>query len=411
MYRGGFGDGDRQDITMRIVLVEDGWDKFRPLTITRPLAEIRVGAMTFVERIERLFPDSRVSVMTRPYVNEAYRARWSRLVGRVPEGEGGLLVLRPNAIYDFSFREAVLDAGTGTLFRSENNVLGVLIDGDEIPDRLESNGYKELEVGAIPIPAIWDAVNLNGDAIKQDFEEFYKPERAGTVHPMASLYDEQSIFISGGTEIMAGAVLDAREGPIIIENSEIRPGTIIQGPCYIGSNCVAVSGWIRQGCSFGPGCRFGGEVESSIFQGCSNKYHEGFLGHSYIGEWVNLGALTTTSDLKNNYGEIRVDMGDGQVRTGRIKVGSFIGDHSKTGIGALLNSGTCIGVNVNHYGTGLPPKNIPHFSWGTAEGYIEYDLEKAIATAKIVMERRGVIMLEEEEQMLRAIFSTRKVQI
>jgi UDP-N-acetylglucosamine diphosphorylase/glucosamine-1-phosphate N-acetyltransferase len=151
-------------------------------------------------------------------------------------------------------------------------------------------------------------------------------------------------------------------------------------------------------------CKVGGEVEGSIFQGYSNKQHDGFLGHSYICEWVNLGADTNNSDLKNNYGNVKVYVDGKIVDTGHQFVGLFMGDHSKAGINTMFNTGTVVGVSSNVFGAGFPPKFIPSFSWGGADKMIEYDIEKAVETAKAVMKRRDIKMTKEYETLLRKIF-------
>jgi len=394
-------------MSYRIVLTDISWRKFLPITKTRPLADIRAGAFTFVERVGRLFPDSSICVLTRPGIVPVFETK-ADIATQIPDGTESILLLDSNVVYDIDFRETVTSAKPGSVFLVDEEPVAALLETEKIPENLNGLDYDRVHVDMLKIRAIWDLVNINGQAIEKDFREHFLPEKKGEIHKSAVLYNPDDIFIGEYTQIGAGAVLDAREGPIIIQNgSVIAPNVVIAGPCYIGEDCVAVSGWIRTGCSFGPVCRIGGEIESTIFQGYSNKYHEGFIGHSYIGQWVNLGALTTNSDLKNNYSEIRVDFGDGPISTGRIKVGCFIGDHTKTGIGTLINSGTCMGVSVNHYGVGLAPKYIPDFSWGTADSYTEYDIEKAIATARIVMSRRGKELLAEEERLLRSIHRQR----
>jgi len=162
------------------------------------------------------------------------------------------------------------------------------------------------------------------------------------------------IFIGKDAIVDGGVVLDSREGPIYIEPGvQVSNLTCLEGPAYVGRESRLAGGRITGGCSFGPQCRIGGEVQSTIVLGYSNKWHHGFLGHSYVGEWVNLGALTTNSDLKNNYSPVHVDLGDKSVDTGQIKVGSFIGDHVKTGIGTLLDTGASIGFGSNIFGGGL----------------------------------------------------------
>jgi UDP-N-acetylglucosamine diphosphorylase/glucosamine-1-phosphate N-acetyltransferase len=166
-----------------------------------------------------------------------------------------------------------------------------------------------------------------------------------------------------------------------------------------------VGGKIEGGTSIGPVCRIGGEVEGSIFLGYSNKYHQGFLGHSYVGEWVNLGALTTNSDLKNNYSSVKVVLDGSPIDSGLTKVGAFIGDHVKTGIGTLLNTGVSIGFASNLFGGGMvKQKYIPAFIWGSAEKQEEYQLEKATQTARMVMKRRDKELVKQENVLFKKIF-------
>jgi len=393
----------------RIVLMGDGWEYFRPITLTRPLAEVRAGAFTFRERIQKLFYDSHISVMARPMVAEAYTARTGILTNKLPKGKDPVLIIRPSAIYNMDFYDAVFKASPGTMFKSGKVVVAALVEEKKIPKTLNNLKMPAIRVDVPVIENIWDLVNRNNEAIELDYTNCFGPEKHGHIDKGATIYNSPGVHVAKSAEIRAGAVLDAREGHIIIdEEAIIYPGVVIAGPCYIGKKNAIVSGWIRSGCSFGPDCRIGGEVEMTVFQGYANKYHEGFIGHSYIGEWANLGALTTTSDLKNNYSNIRIDLGSGPIDTKLTKVGSFIGDHTKTGIGTLLNSGTSLGVYVNHYGSEFPPKYVRSFSWGTATNYMEYDIEKALETARIVMERREMKLLPEEEKLLRFIHSLRK---
>jgi len=187
-------------------------------------------------------------------------------------------------------------------------------------------------------------------------------------------------------------VLDAAEGPIYIdEGAQIHPYTRIEGPSYIGKKTILLGAKCREGNTIGPVCRVGGEVEESIIHGYSNKYHDGFLGHAYVGEWVNLGALTTNSDLKNDYSHVEVTLEDGRpVNTGSTKVGSLIGDHTKTSIGTLLNTGANVGAMAVVNTTGMPlPKFIPSFAWlvkgAVTKGHGRTGLYR---TAEVAMGRR-----------------------
>jgi UDP-N-acetylglucosamine diphosphorylase/glucosamine-1-phosphate N-acetyltransferase len=216
----------------------------------------------------------------------------------------------------------------------------------------------------------------------------------------------EMILIAESAEIEPQVTLDAREGPILIgENVKIQAHTRIEGPAAICNGAVLCGGKIRAGTTIGPHCRVGGEVEQSIFQAYSNKYHDGFIGHAYIGEWVNLGALTTNSDLKNNYGNVRVEFPSGTVETEAMKVGCFLGDHVKTGIGTLLNTGTVVGFASNVFGGGMPAeKHIPSFMWGGKDGFEEFRLEKAKEVARAVVPRRGREFTPAMEQMFDFLF-------
>ncbi|MBU0983354.1 MAG: hypothetical protein KKA42_05760, partial [candidate division Zixibacteria bacterium] len=215
----------------------------------------------------------------------------------------------------------------------------------------------------------------------------------------------EQVFLGDGVDVLPGSVIDASHGPVYIgANTRIEAHVAIYGPCYIGPNSVIVAGKIA-GSSIGHTSRVGGEVEESIFQSYVNKYHAGFIGHSYVGSWVNFGAMTTNSDLKNNYSNIRVVLNGENIDTGSIKVGSFIGDHTKFGIGTLLNTGISIGVSCNIYGGNLVlDKEVGSYRWGNSDGYDTYDFARAIETARRSMDRRHVTLTSQEEVLLRLIF-------
>ena len=203
-------------------------------------------------------------------------------------------------------------------------------------------------------------------------------------------------------------VIDAEHGPVYIdEGAEIHPFTRIEGPCYIGKNSILLGAKCREGNSIGPFCRIGGELEESIIHGFSNKYHDGFIGHSYVGQWVNLGALTTNSDLKNDYSNVSVMLdGKTSIDTGSTKVGSLIGDHTKTSIGTLFNTGSYVGAMAIIMATGKPlPKFIPSFSW-----FIEGNVTKGFGrrslyqTAEKATGRRNGQWTQAEQAMWDVIF-------
>jgi UDP-N-acetylglucosamine diphosphorylase/glucosamine-1-phosphate N-acetyltransferase len=221
------------------------------------------------------------------------------------------------------------------------------------------------------------------------------------------MINRDNIHIKSSSRISAGVILDATSGPIIIdEGAFIDIGALIKGPAYIGIESIINPGAkLRGHVSIGPSCKIGGEIEHTTFHGYSNKQHDGYLGHSYVGEWVNLGANTNNSDLKNNYSDIRVDMGNRQVDTGETFVGCFIGDYTKTGISTMINTGTYIGLGCNVFGSSFQDKHIPNFSWGT-DGK-KTDLDKFIQTLKIVKERRDQEVTPGELELLNNIYKNK----
>jgi UDP-N-acetylglucosamine diphosphorylase/glucosamine-1-phosphate N-acetyltransferase len=202
------------------------------------------------------------------------------------------------------------------------------------------------------------------------------------------------------------AVLDARGGPILVgRDAVVQSHSVVEGPCVIGAGSQVLGGVVRRS-TVGPQCRLAGEVEDTVWQGWANKRHHGFVGHSLVGEWVNLGALTTTSDLKNNYGPVRVWAAGRERESGSNKVGSIVGAHVKTGIGTLLPTGCSIGVASNLFGGGrFAPKRVPAFAWWDGCRVLEHRLDPCLATAAVVLGRRGLVLGEAERSALRELFA------
>lgn len=230
----------------------------------------------------------------------------------------------------------------------------------------------------------WELVAETGAQILAD-KKYLKGKKTGQKDKTVKIYKPQDVIIDVGAEVEANTVIDARQGPVYIGlGTIIRPLTYLKGPLSIG-----------------PQCRIGGEVGESIIHGYSNKQHYGFIGHSYIGEWVNLGAGTTNSDLKNNYGTVKVIINGKSIDSGEKFVGCFIGDHAKTGIGTLITTGAMIGVAANIFGGGVTAKETASFSWGSKG---TYELEKMIKNAELVMGRRGKNISAVEKELLRKVF-------
>ncbi|MDX1740022.1 MAG: hypothetical protein R3178_01965, partial [Rhodothermales bacterium] len=321
------------------------------------------------------------------------RVRASSLdIGEVPVGsvvlddDGNLLVARVSTATDSS------------------------IDTSSIEAFVESAAsLTRLDLNITTWNSTWDLVLENPDQLTADFQAAGRSGIEGTVEaPNAIRGSAGDVYIGPGALIHPMVVLDAEHGPIYIdEGAEIHPFSRIEGPCYIGKKSILLGAKCREGNSIGPVCRIGGEVEESIVHAYSNKYHDGFLGHAYVGEWVNLGALTTNSDLKNDYSDVAVVL-DGRkaIPTGSRKVGSLIGDHTKTSIGTLFNTGAYVGSMALIAGTGKPlPKFIPSFAW-FLEGVVTkgFGKRKLYETAKTAMGRRGREWTQAQQSMWDAIF-------
>lgn len=231
---------------------------------------------------------------------------------------------------------------------------------------------------------LWDLiVNLKFD-LETDLAD-QGSRLAGQIHPSAVLINKEKMIIEEGVEVQAGAVLDASRGPIYLaKNTVVKAQAFLSGPLSIG-----------------PECRIGGEVSHSIFHGYSNKAHYGFIGHSYVGEWVNLGAGTTNSNLKNTYGTVKINLNGKTVDSGQQFLGCFIGDYAKLGIGTLIPTGGVIGVGAQLFGGGLIPKKVPDFAWGD-QGKIA--LEKFLAIARAMADRRNQSLSEKEVAVLSEVW-------
>ena len=256
---------------------------------------------------------------------------------------------------------------------------------------------------------IWELISANDDYIRRDFNDFfYEQDNFFETEMGVTILNPYNVWIGEGTELKPGVVIDASEGPVVVdEGVKILPNAVIVGPVYIGKNGIIKAGArIYEGTSIGPVCKIGGEVEASIFQGYSNKQHDGFLGHSYLGEWINLGADTNNSDLKNNYKPIKAFCYplNSKIGTGNQFLGVMIGDHTKTGINCSVNTGTVIGLGCNLYGNNLISDHIPSFSWGEASNLEPYLLSSFLETVRIVKQRRDLSLTDTEKELFNYIY-------
>ncbi|KPJ51153.1 hypothetical protein AMJ40_00675 [candidate division TA06 bacterium DG_26] len=382
---------------------DEGWKRLLPLTHLRPASELRCGCFTLRERIERALGIGHLKILAR-----AYLAPVTDLAHAKNLVEGNIYL---NARLLAFSRDELLNLGKGEMLLAEDEVAAfrpaspseIRIPFTAAFLRTQKASYKTKESTAKLVRHPWDLIAESPALLAHDFS-LLRPQVLGFIDPAVKVYgDKRALFVGQNSRIEAFSILHL-EGPVYIgENVRVGGFSTIAGPCYIGDGTVVDGGKLSES-SFGPQCRLGGEIECSIFQGYSNKRHEGFLGHSVIGEWVNLGAGTTNSDLKNNYSEIKVQLGRNTISSGMLKLGCFMGDHTKTGIGTLINTGSYFGVFCNVLGGKLSPKYIPSFSWDTGEVLAEYEVSKAVETARVVMARRGVDVTPELERLFREVF-------
>lgn len=261
----------------------------------------------------------------------------------------------------------------------------------------------------LPAAAPWDILARSDAHIAADFHEWEKRhENTRESALMTGAYivgDVRDVHIGRGSVVQPGCVLDVSGGPILIAERVHVKFSHVQGPAFIGAGTVLDGARVRAGTSLGPNCKVGGEIAASIFQSRVNKGHEGFVGHTWAGRWVNFGALSTTSNLKNTYGKINFQLDASEnIGTGAQFLGSLVGDHTKIGIGQLLTTGANIGVGCNVFGGGVSPKWVPSFAWGGLDGWTTHRIDDCIKTVKATLARRNATLRAESEAILRAHF-------
>jgi UDP-N-acetylglucosamine diphosphorylase/glucosamine-1-phosphate N-acetyltransferase len=398
-------------MSVGLVLFEDSrWRDLSPLTDLLPVPALAFGGSDLATRWKR--------AADLPLVAIEARAGLPGVPSRPPEPAGASpddeVIAVNAAVLPGAWLTAVLrETGPAVFTCAGRRVAARITRAQLAPGLGRGAGFEaflaELAIGAQPVDARviawpWQLVDWNAEAIVQDLARARGKVR-GDVHPSVAVYEPSRVTIEAGARVDAGAVLDAREGPIrVATEALVQSHTLVIGPCVIGVGTHLLGGVIGRS-TIGPGCRLAGEVDACVWQGFANKRHHGFVGHSAIGEWANLGAMTTTSDLKNNYGTIRVRTGGRELDSGLIKLGAILGAGVKTGIGSLLPAGAMVGTGSHLFGGGrYAPKRLPAFSWWDGERTSEYQLDKFLATARIAMGRRGRLLEPALEETLRALF-------
>lgn len=372
------------------------WETLRPFTLTKPVAELRIGILTFAERWQKLLKGN-YSFLTQDYLANKYKVEaesQNLFINSVffPNGELVQSIQNLREGESIWYKESLVAANTGL-------------------DAFQSKRFKEkksIQSTVIQIQHLWDLFTYNPFAIQYDFDLLTEGRQSQAISETNRIIHPERVFLEEGA-VVEHAILNATDGPIYVGvEAEIMEGSMIRGGlalCEHGK--INMGAKIYPGTTIGPHSKVGGEVNNSILMGYSNKGHDGFLGNSVLGEWCNLGADTNNSNLKNNYSNIRLwDYSTkSYIDTGLQFCGLMMGDFSKSAINTQFNTGTVVGVSANVFDPGFPPKFIPSFSWGGKKDSEKFDLEKSFDAAEKMMVRRKKLLTEKDKYILNHIFS------
>ena len=370
-----------------------------PFTFTRPLAEIRVGILKISEKWH-LRLGGEYSFLTLDYLTTKFK----------PVHAQDNILINGGVCPDPHLAETICNLSFGERLEQNGRLIALRTDRPYELTALDSAGSSIAEyAGEICIiERPWDIFLLNGEQIRVDFDLITKNRQSQQINdPYTRVYNPENIFIEPGVKIKA-AILNAENGPIYLgKDTTVEEGAVVRGPFALGElSTVNANARMRGDITIGPHCRVGGEVSNSVLFGYTNKGHDGFLGNSVLGEWCNIGADTNISNLKNNYAKVKVwdFKKNGFIDSGQQFCGLFMGDHSKTGINAMFNTGTIVGVAANIFGSGFPRTFIPSFSWGGAGGFSTFKMNKVKEMAHTSMARRNGEFDAEEEAILQAVY-------
>jgi UDP-N-acetylglucosamine diphosphorylase/glucosamine-1-phosphate N-acetyltransferase len=391
-----------------------------PLAHCQPVFDLRCGAFTARERATRLFGTAPASLLVRDYLRDCVHVRTGHQTAETTIKPSvflnGRLILTEKTVETLLAHDA-----SNTAFIVGNDIGALVLNEDEAATKLSRDlhhakaadlpeSIKRVELDAKIIEFPWQLIEANRDMLLADLKQFPLGTLAQTaiVADSVELIEPASIYIADDAKIGSGVVIDASDGPVVIDHGAVlMHKCVVIGPAYIGTaSKVKIGAKIYENTSIGPVCKVGGEIEGSILAGYANKQHDGFLGHSYLAPWTNLGADTNNSDLKNNYSTVRMILEGEEHESGTMSLGLVCADHSKSAINTMFNTGTAIGVGCNIFGGGFPPKYVPSFSWGGSEGIYEYQFDRFIKTAERVMARRDIVLTDAERVMLQHVFDS-----
>jgi UDP-N-acetylglucosamine diphosphorylase/glucosamine-1-phosphate N-acetyltransferase len=371
-----------------------------PLTFMRPVGDIRIGILTIREKWEKRL-DTKTSSLTENYLSRKYPTL----------KEDANILLNGSVCPTDEIIELVKKLGPGQNIVSGETIIALHMTAEELdnPGDQQQEGIEEIEVKERPLQVshTWEIFSKNDMAIRDDFSFLTKGRKSQPLNKTNVILGDNPVFVEKGAKINC-AVLNTTQGPVYIgADAEIMEGSMIRGPIAICDHAqVKMLAKLYGPTTIGPYSRVGGEVNNSVIFGYSNKAHDGFLGHSVIAEWCNLGADTNTSNLKNTYDCVRLWSYSKQtfINTHLQFCGLIMGDHSKSGIDTMFNTGTVVGVNTNIFGPGFQRNFIPSFTWGGTTGHTNYKLEKGLEVAEAVFKRRGLVFNEVERALLSDVY-------
>jgi len=413
---------------MQLCVFEDKkTSNFFPLTYSRPVYDLICGYTSLKDKIFRLFPTVKHSLHCRIYLeNITIQSNRGILVNSIEDDEclfiNGRILADGNLIKLLARKKK-----ENIVYTSGDTLIAAYLSGSKLDsfkkrlgDSIDKENFERIHTETLEqktFEYLWDLINYNAKELNKEFEiQFNKKKRknqkriTGKVFDGVHLVEKKEIIIEKGAALKPGVVIDASKGPVFIDkNAEVFANAVIEGPVYIGeSSKIKSAATIYENVSIGKVCKVGGEVEGVIIMPYSNKQHSGFLGHAYLGSWVNLGADTNNSDLKNNYGNVKVHINGKLIDSDSRFLGLMMGDHSKTAINTMFNTGTVVGFSCNIFGAGFPRTIIPSFTWGGAGISKIYSFDKSIEVAQIVMSRRNITMTEEDKKLFQRIFELTK---
>ncbi len=404
---------------MHVVIFEGSrWPTFAPLSLSRPVFTLMTGTGSLLEKQVRHLNPTRLTLWVRPELEEHCRVR---LVPKMPcptdvnapLGDEPALLWSGRAVplgrFEYPPHDAIMpgEDDRGPL------VHAALTHSPGLsPDDMRDRTDRWLKLTDLPhmmpqgrlIPSLWELLHWNEESLVEDGTNVPQPappKAAGPYH----MCNDEDVHVGQGATLAPGVVLDASKGPVVIAgHARVGANSVLVGPCYVGPHTVVRPlTLIRPGTSIGAMCNVGGEISNSVMLSNSNKAHDGYLGDSYLGKWVNLGAGTTTSNLKNTYGEVTLDVCGRRVPTGRVKLGALIGDHVKTAVLTRFSAGSYVGFCSMLAGAVPPPRFVPTYTFTTERGAEPYRLDKAIEVTRRIYTRRDRLFTETDERVMRYV--------